>query len=68
VAARLAKHDELLNGTLSSILCVALGVFTISAGRSSDPLLVQVVLFSASPALGFVGAWLWIMQKRTRAT
>ena len=27
VAAWLAKHDELLNGALSSFLCVALGVY-----------------------------------------
>jgi uncharacterized membrane protein YfcA len=35
VAAWLAKHDELLNGGLSSFLCVALGIYTMTSGKDS---------------------------------
>src|SRR5437762_11145181 len=35
VAAWLAKHDELLNGLLSSFLCDAIGLYSIAAGKNS---------------------------------
>ncbi len=37
VAAWLAKHDELLNGTLSSFLCILIGVYSIASGKSRIP-------------------------------
>jgi uncharacterized membrane protein YfcA len=33
VAAWLAKHDELLNGGLSSVLCVAGGIYVLATGK-----------------------------------
>src|SRR5882724_12777417 len=35
VAAWLAKHGEMLNGTLSSFLCVAIGIYSITSGKNS---------------------------------
>jgi hypothetical protein len=55
VAARIAKHDELLNGGLSSVLCIALGIYSIWTGKDSDPHWLQVLLFIASPLLGILG-------------
>ena len=34
VAARIAKHDELLNGALSAILCVGGGMYAVISGRT----------------------------------
>src|ERR1700690_3317655 len=44
IAARTAKHDELLNGLLSSFLCTAIGVYSISARKDSQSMLTQVFL------------------------
>jgi hypothetical protein len=68
LAARLAKHDELLNGALSSFLCLVLGVFTLSSGKESHPLVVQILLFAASPALGLFGGYLSILRRQTSTT
>ena len=37
VAARVAKHDELLHGTLSCFLCVSMGIYAVAAGKDSHP-------------------------------
>jgi len=38
VSARIAKHDELLNGALSSILCVGGGTYAVISGSAADDL------------------------------
>jgi hypothetical protein len=55
VAAWLAKRNELLNGMLSSFLCVALGIFTLASGKGPDSLWVQILLLVASPAMALLG-------------
>jgi len=65
VAAWLAGHDELLNGALSSILCLTLGVVTIGWGNDANPLWAQLLLLLASPAMGVVGGAL--MRRRRHA-
>ena len=42
VAARVAKHDELLNGLLASFLSVAFGVYSLAASTDSGALLPSV--------------------------
>jgi CHASE2 domain-containing sensor protein len=64
LAARLAKHDELLNGALSSFLCVGGGVWIAIAGKDSQPMWVQILLIIASPALGLLGGHLQFKMKR----
>lgn len=67
VAARIAKHDELLNGALSSYLCIASGVYTLLAGNAPPvPWYQAVIGFLGSPALGLLGGWLRLAQKRPR--
>jgi putative membrane protein (TIGR04086 family) len=63
VSAKIAKHDELLNGALSSSLCTALGVYVIAAGKGDQPLWVQILLLVASPAFGLVGGYLRLLQR-----
>jgi len=56
VSARIAKHDEVLNGTLSSILCIGFGIYTVVNGTSHLwPHLLYLLL---SPALGALGCYL----------
>lgn len=66
VAAWLAKHDELLNGALSSVLCVALSIYTISTGKDSNPHWLQVLLLVASPLLALLGGDLMRRLRRRR--
>lgn len=63
VGARLAKHDELLNGALTSVLCLAFGIYSLGQGTASTSLefLMTVV---ASPVLGLLGGYLRARQKR----
>jgi hypothetical protein len=67
VAATIAKHDELLNGTLSSFLCVALGIYSMQAGKDYHPLWVQIFLLFAAPACALLGGELR-RRKRERMT
>jgi hypothetical protein len=67
VAAWLAKHDELLNGGLSSFLCVTLGIYTMASGKDSNALWVQILMLLASPALALIGGDLMRRQRQRRA-
>jgi len=67
VAAWLAKHDELLNGGLSSFLCVALGIYTMASGKDSNALWVQILMLLASPVLALIGGDLMRRQRQRRA-
>lgn len=58
VSAKIATHDEVLNGALSSILCVGLGVYAIISGSHSDPLWQHTVLLLISPMLAAFGGFL----------
>jgi hypothetical protein len=67
VAAWLAKHDELLNGGLSSFLCVALGIYTMASGKDSNALWVQILMLLASPVLALIGGDLMLRKRQRRA-
>jgi hypothetical protein len=58
VAAWLAKHDELLNGLLSSYLCLSIGLYSIFAGKGSDPLPVYLLALIVSPACSLLGGYI----------
>jgi hypothetical protein len=64
VAAWMAKHDELLNGLLSSFLCTAIGVYSVMSGKDSQSVVVQIFLLAAAPAFAFFGGYLRQTQKR----
>ncbi len=58
VAARLAKHDELLNGALSAYLCVFSGVFELATMSSRDRMWLGILMLPISPCLGLLGGYL----------
>lgn len=64
VAARLAKHHELLNGALASTLCGLLGIYSVASGGDPHPIVVQILLIAISPALSLGGGYLRLRQKR----
>lgn len=66
VAAWLAKRNELLNGALSAILCIAMGVYSISAGHASGALAETAVSFVMSPLLGLLGGYIRFIQRNRR--
>ena len=65
VAARVAKHDELLNGLLASSLPVALGVYSLAT--DAGPLLLPILLLVASPLCSGLGGHLRLVQIHGRA-
>jgi hypothetical protein len=64
VAARVAKHDELLNGLLASVLPVTLGVYSLATGKDSAPLFLPILLFIASPLCSRLGGHIRLVQIR----
>ena len=67
VAARIAKHDELLNGAASSFLCVLSGLYGIAFGDSHFPLWAEVLDIPTSVALAGLGGWIRLRQKNRAA-
>lgn len=67
VAASLAKHDELLNGTLSAFLCVAIGIYSIASGKDSNAHWVQGLILISAPLCGFLGGYMRVRQRLVRA-
>jgi len=57
VAARMARHDAILNGALSSFLCVAFGLYELVRSAGGSPL-VDILAFVMSPSLGALGGYL----------
>jgi len=67
VAARVANHDELLNGLLASVLSVGLGVYPL-INKSVDFSLLPALLLIASPLCSTLGGHLRRLQTRARAS
>jgi hypothetical protein len=67
VAARLAKHDELLNGTLSCYLCVGIGIYSSAVGSGYGTWLARSLMLLSSPMSGLLGGYLRIVVKGRRA-
>lgn len=63
VAAWLSKHDEVLNGALSSFLCVAIGIYSIAYGKDSHAHWVQILMLLSAPVCGFFGGYLRARQR-----
>lgn len=66
IAALIAKHDEVLNGFLSSLLCVAWGVYGMVSGRRHTGTIETIALFALTLACGTLGGWL--RSRHSRAT
>jgi hypothetical protein len=65
VSARIAKHDEILNGACSAWLCVASGL--VFWKLDSTPLLQHALLLVVSPLLGAAGGYLFGRFKRAES-
>jgi hypothetical protein len=64
VSARIAKHDEILNGALSSVLCVGLIAYSIvSEEMKSYYLALNIASLFLSPALSAFGGYLRSLQR-----
>ena len=62
ISARIAKRDEVLNGALSSILCVAGGVYSAFSGSAA----LHLFLLPVGPVLGALGGYLYSRQNPKR--
>jgi hypothetical protein len=58
VSARIAKHDEVLNGALSSVLSAGAVVYSVISGSAADHLWHYLVFLPLSPALAGLGGYL----------
>jgi hypothetical protein len=68
VAAYIAEHDELLNGLLSSFLCVTMGVYSIAAGHYPSSRWIEAAMLSAAaPICGLAGGYLRFRQRQPSA-
>ena len=63
VSAKIAGHDELLNGALSSILCVTLGIYQLASGHADYQPFVQMLMMLASPTFALLGGYFRLRQK-----
>ena len=66
IAAKVAKHDEILNGGCSSILSVMLGLYFMASGKNIHPLWLQVVHLISAVVFACLGGYLRIRQVRGR--
>lgn len=66
VAAWIAKHDEALNGALSSWLCILLGIYSLVTAKVPILAYEHVIALVGSPVTGLVGGWLRLAQTRAK--
>lgn len=64
LAAYIARHDELLNGALSAYLCFAIGIYSVVRGFGTESVILTILGFILSPALGLLGGYLRLLQKK----
>lgn len=55
VAAGVARRNELLNGALSAVLCISLGIVVLITGHNQYPLWLDMLGMVAGPAAGLAG-------------
>jgi hypothetical protein len=63
VGALIAKHDELLNGALSSFFCVLGSIYSLGSGAYNDSLFLAIVSLVISPLLCMLGGYLRLLQR-----
>ncbi|HEX9460512.1 MAG TPA: hypothetical protein VGA84_15275 [Thermoanaerobaculia bacterium] len=67
MSARIAKHDELLNGFLSSFVCVLTGIYAVASGKDTSSTLTLIGLFALTLASGLFGGYLRARSVAKRA-
>ena len=63
VSARIASHDEILNGMLSSVLCVGLSSYSIFSGQITNHVGLYLALVPLSFVLSAFGGYLRLRQR-----
>jgi hypothetical protein len=63
IGATIAKHDELLNGALSSFLCVGSGLISFFVHPQSTSILLVIISLVLSPLLAMFGGFLRLKQR-----
>lgn len=66
LAARIAKRNELLNGGLSSFLCLWFSIQSLYVAKSLLPLWLHLVWLPITPALAVFGGYICLRQKSAR--
>lgn len=64
VAGKIAKHNEILNGSLTCILCLLMGIVGSMRGPSLTPAWIHVTSFFLAPALGALGGYISMLRKK----
>ncbi|MEY2863332.1 MAG: hypothetical protein RLY58_1039 [Pseudomonadota bacterium] len=62
ISAKIAKHNEVLNGTLASFLCVGISFYSMFSGASQLPLWQHILYLLLSPALACFGGYVRYSQ------
>jgi hypothetical protein len=62
LAAWIAKRGALVNGGLSSVLCVALGLYGVLFGATSRPYWLSILELPITPLLGVLGGYLYFRR------
>jgi hypothetical protein len=65
IAARLARHDERLNGAFSSVLSVVSGIVVIAIGHNPEHFIQHVLILPLKPIFGYAGGYLRERQVRS---
>jgi CHASE2 domain-containing sensor protein len=58
VAGVIARHNHMLNGAISSWLCLALGIYTLRAGKDSHSVTTEILMLALSPVLAVCGGYI----------
>jgi hypothetical protein len=66
LAAWIAKHDEVLNGALSSFLCVGADIYAFGTGQFSGPPWLAITFLPLVPVLAAAGGYLRLVQARSK--
>jgi hypothetical protein len=64
IAGRIAKHNEMLNGSLTCILCLLIGIVGRMRSGTMTPTWFHVITFFLAPALGALGGYLSMKGKK----
>ncbi len=64
VAASLAKHDQVLNGAMSSFITVLLNAYHLVSGTRSNTVWITALMLLASPGIGALGGYLILRRCR----
>ena len=67
VSAVMARRSEVLNGALSSYLCLGVGVWALAKGQEQMPTWLFLSLLPLSPIVSGLGGYLRLRQKRARS-